>query len=198
MSSGLCNYCLWGWPTGHARAARRPIRSCSLLTRVRPSGADAFHCMKKSEDPLLDQDDRPLALAFSLLYAASWHILKNCIPSLLMQFACSTAKDSRWRGRGRRSNGPLTKPRRIIDGTSTEHRWNTNGTTTGPEVLLFPQIFLRRCIDRIKLTIHASEGRHRGFHRAAVVAYVLLIFGSCKTAAGHTSPYDGRATGVGM
>ena len=39
---------------------------------------------KKLENPLLDQEGRPLALVFSLLSAASRHILKNCIGSLLI------------------------------------------------------------------------------------------------------------------
>ena len=44
--------------------------------------------------PLLDQEDRSLALACSLVSDASRHILKNCIPSLLMPPACSTTKGS--------------------------------------------------------------------------------------------------------
>ena len=46
----------------------------------------------------------------------------------------------------------------------------------------------------IELTIHASGGRHRGSHWAAVVAYVLLIFGSSKTVVGRTSPYVPRVS----
>ena len=50
------------------------------------------------EGPLLDQEGRPLALAliFSLLSAASRHILESFIPlgPLLMPPACSTAKGS--------------------------------------------------------------------------------------------------------
>ena len=54
-------------------------------------------------------------------------------------------------------------------------------------------MFLRGRIGRIELTIHASGGRHRGSHRAAVVAYVLLIFGSSETPVGSLQLLTGKA-----
>ena len=83
-------------------------------------------------------------------------------------------------------------------GTATppcpDHAGSAPNTLTGAEVVLLCRMFLRRRIGRIELTIHASGGRHRGSHRAAVVAYVLLIFGSSKTPVGRTSPYVPRVS----
>ena len=56
--------------------------------------ANCGGCRKNPEKPFPGQGGRPLALVFSLLSAASRHILKNRIPSLLMPPACSTAKGS--------------------------------------------------------------------------------------------------------
>ena len=56
--------------------------------------ANGSDCRNRLENPLLDQEGRPLALVSSLLSTASRHILKNCIPSLLMPPACSTTKGS--------------------------------------------------------------------------------------------------------
>ena len=83
-------------------------------------------------------------------------------------------------------------------GTATppcpDHAGSAPNTLTGAEVVLLCRMFLRGRIGRIELTIHASGGRHRGSHRAAVVAYVLLIFGSSKTPVGRTSPYVPRVS----
>ena len=85
--------------------------------------------------------------------------------------------------------------RRSQLGTATppcpDHAGSAPNTLTGAEVVLFCWMFRRR-ISRIELTIHASGGRRRGSHRAAVVAYVLLIFGSSKTPVARTSPYVPR------
>ena len=83
-------------------------------------------------------------------------------------------------------------------GTATppcpDHAGSAPNTLTGAEVVLLCRMFLRRRIGSIELTIHASGGRHRGSHRAAVVAHVLLIFGSSKTPVGRTSPYVPRVS----
>ena len=85
-------------------------------------------------------------------------------------------------------------------GTATppcpDHAGSAPNTLTGAEVVLLCRMFLRGRIGRIELTIHASGGRHRGSHRAAVVAYmyVPLIFGSSKTPVGRTSPYVPRVS----
>ena len=83
-------------------------------------------------------------------------------------------------------------------GTATppcpDHAGSAPNTLTGAEVVLLCRMFLRGRIGRIELTIHASGGRHRGSHRAAVVAYVPLIFGSSNTPVGRTSPYVPRAS----
>ena len=97
--------------------------------------------------------------------------------------------------------GVAIQPRALIRatlGTATppcpDHAGSAPNTLTGAEVALLCRMFLRGRIGRIELTIHASGGRHRGSHRAAVVAYVLLIFGSSKTPVGRTSPYVPRVS----
>ena len=83
-------------------------------------------------------------------------------------------------------------------GTATppcpDHAGSAPNTLPGAGVVLLCRMFLRGRIGRIELTIHASGGRHRGSHRAAVVAYVLLVFGSSKTPVGRTSPYVPRVS----
>ena len=85
---------------------------------------------------------------------------------------------------------PPRAPRQQL-GTATppclDHAGSAPSSLTGAEVVLFCRMFLRRRIGRIQLSIHASGGLHRGLHRAAVVAYVLLIVGSSKTVVGRTS-----------
>ena len=44
------------------------------------------------ENPLLDQEDKSLALALSVLSAEPRHILKNCVPSLLTPPKCPTTQ----------------------------------------------------------------------------------------------------------
>ena len=62
-----------------------------------------------TEIPLLGQEDRPLALALSLLPAASRNILKNFIPSLVMPpaHACPIATTNLVVAMGNRPIGPV-------------------------------------------------------------------------------------------
>ena len=97
------------------------------------------------------------------------------------------AQKSCCRLRGGNTLGTATPP-------CPDHAGSAPNTLTGAEVALFGRMFLRRRIGRIELTKNASGGRHRGSHRAAMVAYVLLIFGPSKTVVGRTSPYVPRVS----